>query len=112
MSFIVAGKADNLIRQKADSSRQGEFFKDSISRIGFLTNNKKGLLVLNGGENIIIGEGPIPDHDIAGLETQTVCHVDFMGFPIGDIDQIGDVAGEIQKRVELDYPFLFYKFAH
>ena len=49
--------------------------------------------------------GPIHDVERAGVRDEHVQNVDVMQFAVGDVDEGGDVAAQVEERVQLDGAF-------
>jgi hypothetical protein len=70
--------------------------------IAFGAGHKEGPGFVNGIEPGEIQVASIYQVESAGLQQQIVQHIDLLRLAVGDVDEAGDIAAQIQQRVLLD----------
>jgi len=72
------------------------------SKIGLGANDEEGPGRMYGVEPLEIYIAPIHDVKSAGLGQQDVQDVDVVQFAVGNVNEGGDAAAQVQQRVKLD----------
>ena len=66
------------------------------------TGHEEGLCLVNHKQTREIEIAPVHQVEGSRLQHQVVHDVDFVGFAVGDVDEAGDIASQIQQGMQLD----------
>ena len=70
--------------------------------IAFGTGHKEGLGLVNHEQSCKVQITPVHQVESPRLQHQIVHHVDLVGLAVGDVNEAGDVASEVQQGMKLD----------
>ena len=75
-------------------------------------DHKEGLCLMNGEQPGEVQVATIEQIERPGLQDQFVQHIDLVGLAIGDANEAGDRAAQVQQGVQLDGPLVERNGAH
>ncbi len=93
--------AHNVARGLIDRMRISSF----EFRIAFGSCNKEGVHRMQLVQSAEIQMATIHQVIRAGLDRQVIEDIDFVGLAVGDVNEAGDRASQIEQRVQFDCPF-------
>ena len=100
-----AGQHDGLIAQDPRRSVRRVRVAPPITKVGLGADDEERPGGMHGVEPFEVHVAPVHDVESAGLGQQDVQDVDVVQFAIGDVNEGGNAAAQIQERVKLDRPF-------
>ena len=96
------GQADGLIADHSRGPVGGAGIQSAASCVDFGSGDEKGGVLLESVEPLEVEIPSIHDIDSAGLEREPVQDAHIVDLPRGDLNERGDVAVQVQQRVDLD----------
>ena len=102
LASFGCGQHNGLIAAQAGTLVHGARANAAKEQIGFATDDKERLRLMQREPAGEIGEAPIHDVKAARFGDQDVEHIDFVHLAVGDVDECRDVAAQVEQCMHLD----------
>ena len=109
LAGLRRGQHNGLIAAQPRGLVHGAGVDATKEQIGFATNDKECLRLMQGKPASEIGEATIHDVKAASFRYQNVEHIDLVHLAIGDVNEGWNVAAQVKQRMHLDGSFCLAK---
>ncbi len=99
---VKAGEHDGLIANQPGASIDGMGITALGFEIGLGASHKEAFRLVQAIKPIEVDVASVHDVESAGLGQQQVEDIDVVQFAVADVEERGDVAAQVQQRVQLD----------
>ena len=105
LAGLRRGQHNGLIAAQTRGLVHGSRVDATKEQIGFATNDKECLRLMQGEPASEVGEATIHDVKAASFWYQDVEHIDLVHLAIGDVNEGWNVAAQVEQRMHLDGSF-------
>src|SRR3989338_7220328 len=105
LESLRSRKHDGLIAAQPCGLVHGARVNATKEQIGFATDDKERLHLVQGEPASEVGEAAIHDVKAASFGYQDVEHIDLVHLAVGDVDESWNIAAQVEQRMHLDGSF-------
>src|SRR6516225_9871722 len=102
LARIVAGQDDGLIADQTGGAMDRTGIAPLCFKVGLGAGDEEGAAVFEPRQPLEIDVTAVHDIEGAGFQQQLVENIDVMHLAVADEDEGGDIAAQIEQRMELD----------